>query len=287
MDVPMMLPRKDLKFRSFESMHADGQWQNTVQACVGVFPIIAGAGLVLDRMMTEMEGRLVAHLAQYESVAASYVWDFVRENLAAAVYVLLKLGMLNVGWVDEACMLVPPAAVGGPWTEVTPETGKQLQGTYLNYDTEKAAWIRTGKVAGVKRGVLERHKEHDKQLKRLDLPYNESRYYTHYAWMGGDAKSPYEKLKCYAGVTWQLEQTKALQEEFHWSAKTIQSLRNSKAYGKNSGAFTSRKQHMVAFLFELVLDLSLDPAQRMSGAPGFESFCGWRGGKHADDATTK
>lgn len=235
------------------------------------------------QMVLCLEERLKRHLLCYQGIANSYVWKFVQDNLSAVTYLLLRNQMLTTRGRDDGrqrgmneCLL-DQAGFGNEISEAN--TPLELQGTYVFKDKPTGAFIRSGKVNGDGRGVVERCKEHSAMAKSL-WNRKENRLYDAYALEKWDSD-----LEKYAAVTWKNEHSDEVGKLFHWSSRTVSKLKESKAIaglGQKKG-WGVYKQHMVGYLFECVLDLALDSDKRISDCPGFECFSGYHCAKGKED----
>lgn len=83
-----------------------------------------------------------------------------------------------------------------------------------------------------------------------------------------------DEVVSYLGFACSKQQIKNAVALMHWNEDTLSKLEAARWGSKNAGV-EGRKEYMVGYLMEYVGDLLLDPANRLTEAPGFEGPLGY------------
>lgn len=256
--------------RPIEDLRADQPWnslaervlknQSTSMSCS---PANVPA---TDTIVRYLVDKMNVHLSQGAAWCVSYVWDFVRDNIHAAVFLLSRLQLLEL---DSSKVLPNGCFLRGVdnFAEINEDTPVLLQGGYLYFEKARQQWIRSGKVSGDKRGVIERGKEHADCAKDIfGQKQKGNRLYEAFYMTKWDT----DLIKV-CGVNWTLADQAEVGDLFHWSRKTICGLNRSTKTPAGHD-WTYHKPSMVAYMFEAVLSFALDGEFRISDGPGFETY---------------
>jgi hypothetical protein len=222
-DIVMLANEGSPPFLSAGHMSAEVAWVAKMEAA---FPMDDPSPVDPEhhaQMVLCLEERSKRHIACYAGIANSYVWPFVQENLSAVTYLLLRNRMLNTRGREDGrkrgineC-LFDEAGFGNAQI-IDANTPLELQGTYIFKDKETGAFIRSGKVNGDGRGVVERCNEHRAKANLL-FDRKENRLYDTYALEKWDSA-----LEKYSAMTWKKEQSDELGNLFHWSSRPVRNV---------------------------------------------------------------
>lgn len=145
-------------------------------------------------------------------------------------------------------------------------------GAYLMKDSTRGYTIRAGSTTT---SFAQRFKEHLKCSKLRNDTDRDSILYSSYPHTDkklliDKSKGEWRNIDNYAIIGWDKGKTKDLIDLFEWDDVTMSGLRNN----KNVIVMQKKQERMMAYLFELLLQLSLDPKHKISSNPGFETFNG-------------
>ena len=240
---------------------------------------------ILANMLTH---RLTRHLNRRlkDSPAKKTYWvvGWVQKNVSivAAMMIFFKMIKKDISCLDDSETLL-----NGPESFANAE--KDLQGVYLYYDANDRVWIRSGKVTDKarERNFEIRHKEHTQKAQARQLISNTSRFYIAYP----SNESPRSNSKAKRGIFETLQIYKGF--GFDQSAGAVTTLLTTDI--SDGGIFTFSKEdkanimsinfrgkenwsekavEMIAYLLELMLDISIAPKDNISSSPGFEVIFG-------------
>ena len=226
----------------------------------------------LRGIIKALDDRLDKHVENHNKIGAStqasYVWQYVRRNMAAMIILKAYAGKVDVdkdAGVDEySCLLPPPRR----FVEVTKEDWESskseravLFGSYLVWNCRAKQWIRSGKAVD----VLTRIKEH---IRDKDKHEKASAFYDEW-------RDEWDNLEWYTSLAFgEKQQLDAAVDLMDIQAIVKEKLEKAKWGGKGK-AYDDRRSEMFAYLSELVDDLMMDKRQtRSSHAPGFEGPLG-------------
>lgn len=238
----------------------------------------------------ELEGRHQEHMdnrlpfAELKDNHRKWLWNWIQEHLGVGGLYYLLLGMVDVESLapgQARVLLLPPGtakAKGKAYTEVTADLWKRMKtrfgkdydvfGSYLQWDKVRKVWIRSGFSVRQYRRILQNHYSDSYRSKHP----NSNKVYQFYV----RDKVDYfrDEVVSYLGFACSKQQIKNAVALMHWSDDTLSKLEAARWGGKNAGV-EGRKEYMVGYLMEYVGDLLLDPADRLSEAPGFEGPLGY------------
>ena len=168
---------------------------------------------------------------------------------------------------------------------LTSNSEANLQGAYLYYDSNNLVWIRSGKVTG--RGFKVRDTEHLKKAKAKNITTKTSRFYVAYPSIHSARatskakKGVFEDLRQYIALGFDPSKDDIVQFLTNdMSSNGLLSFDKedekniSKVNFRNAHTMEQKKIEMVAYLIEIVYDISICPADNISVSPGYEPICG-------------
>jgi hypothetical protein len=150
-------------------------------------------------------------------------------------------------------------------------------GAYIMVDTKRGNTIRAGSTTT---SFERRLKEHWKCSKLKRKAHRDSRLYGSYPHEDAaevdrqksifTPKGDWQSIHSYVAIGWHKAKSKELIDLFEWDTVTMAGLRKN----QNDMEMEQKQERMLVYLFELTLQLSLDPSHNISSNPGFETFNG-------------
>jgi hypothetical protein len=150
-------------------------------------------------------------------------------------------------------------------------------GAYIMADSKRGNTIRAGSTTT---SFVQRLKEHWKCSKLKKKTDRDSRLYGSYPHEDAaevdkqrsifKPKGVWQSIHSYVVVGWDKVKSKELIDLFEWDTETMAGLRPN----LNDMEMEKKQERMLVYLFELLLQLSLDPSHNISSNPGFETFNG-------------
>jgi len=228
-----------------------------------------------------------------------WAWQFVKDNLAivSSHMILFKhvkpFDYLRFHGHRECVGLLVDRDFNNCFPTIMHQSVKDLEGTYLYYDTVGDQWIRSGKVTGGKKGTLtesrtfeRRHTEHLKSAGLPDDKAMESRFYMTYPstsarHTSATARGSFDKLNCHTAFSFnrsKSEDVTLLTKDYddggliRWNTSVLNQIRTRKSPPLNDREVVLAQLQLVAYLFELGYDLCLESSSNVSRSPGFESY---------------
>jgi hypothetical protein len=235
-----------------------------------------------DHLLRKLEVRYKLHVNMRINNASKcnhWVLKLACKNLpvVAACMILSHHVAMDVKCLGRlTCLLAPNANTFIPCAD---NSSMNCQGAYLYFDNNRGTFIRSGKV--VRRGFVDRHKEHMAESKK-DKP--ESEFYLLYPSKHGRRCNRRELLGHFENLM------QVVAAGFDASSEPAMFMnKNSKQGGllimnnddlcriesvlKTKHLSQLQKcQEFIAYLFEFVYNLAINPDINVSRSPGFESF---------------
>ena len=211
-----------------------------------------------------VHSRLEAHISGHPRLAdakrkASYVWEYVRANASCMLALKVLQGHIDV--CSEVALSSMQCYMRGIDSFVEFSGEDVLHGSYLVYDTQQEAWIRSGKAININKRIKGHTKDKDKEI------HKDSLLYQTYKHRWGD-------LGWYNSFALQVESLPIAASALYVSDRVKVKLENAR-FGGGKKTPRDREFEMMAYLSELVDDLLLDKRDTWcSQAPGFEGPLG-------------
>ena len=227
--------------------------------------------------------RLGAHLKKHALESKHYTVNFIRKNMKRAVTILKLHGFYqrdrrleNVGHKDSLFKKDMDFGDSFNHGEVNPNSQfENTIGAYLMKDCESGDMIRAGSTTT---SFGRRLREHLKSSKLKRDSDKKSKLYSSYPHEEASEKDKrgsisvgrWDDIRSYIGIGWEWEKNKEIIDLFEWDSTTMCGLKNN----KNPSSIEKKQERMMAYLFELLLSISLEPSKNISSSPGFATFNG-------------
>ena len=235
-----------------------------------------------DTLLRKLEGRYRSHIKTRindTSKRNHWVLTLAYKNLpvVAACMILSQHLAMDIKCLGNLSSLLAPHT--NTFIPCADTSSVNRQGAYLYFDSNRGVFVRSGKV--VRRGFIERHKEHMAESKK-DKP--ETDFYLLYPSKHGsrsdkrDVLGHFENLAQVVAAGFDSSSAPAMfmnknHEQGGLLIMNTDDLRQIDSVLKSKQLSQLQKcQEFTAYLFEFGYDLAINPDINVSRSPGFESF---------------
>jgi hypothetical protein len=259
--------------------------------CTGIPKLQVRADLLFRVLWTRLDQHIQDRVPELKH--AHWVFtEFVRMNLSRMAAIMVHFDHIQddlecLVTRSNKCLLRNASSSANKFIPVEDGTtaAKELEGSYLYYDTAGGDWIRSGKVVG--RAFDVRHKEH-RQCSLLKESTS-SKFYTTFP--SRDAtldtqqtrQGHFENLRIFCAIGFSnkepsLSYLREIGPEslFVCNRKYVDYL--GKVTFRRGADVQENHVHMIGYLCELAYDLAIAPGNNVSESPGFETPLGIFGG---------
>lgn len=269
---------------------ANGSWINLfIKAFRGIMPLppnqpiaqslMKDADALLDILQSRYNTHFVTHEMQEKKGHQCFKWaecNLPRLSAAMTISTHVRNNLHKISVNRSVTLLAnPETSANAIFYNAREEEYKKLEGCYLYYDTENGTWIRSGKAGGDgKSNFGKRDEEHAKAAKKATT----SLFYLSYpdeSTFSTCARGSWQDLAQYCGLAFDgKEATDIVDVEnglLDWDHVTMEWIER---ISRDKRSVEHTQLMMVAYLIELVYELSIGMDNNISESGGFEGLAG-------------
>ena len=246
-----------------------------------------------EKLIEVFETRLQAHiLKQARKIVAQekkdlfrehIVWRFVRQNIDRMVHILMALNLITNDINDDQLLRNPYRGRNTKNKEpllprINDFNVQKLAGAYVFYCKRRKKYVRSGKA----KSMLNRWEQHQKNANKLEEIRN-SDFYKRYPGEDIITNEPeavksceivngengtfcFNDLECFAPLAFDLSN-----QVDKFEGKSNKNILDFSIIDRG-GQNIVKRMNYASYLFELILELAIDPKENLSTSCGFEKY---------------